>query len=97
MPQEFNQYRKKPIVVEAVQFDGTKACADFLKEQGADIGFLAEDFVLERYDKVFIGTLEGNMKANKGDWIIKGIKGEFYPVKDDIFKMTYECVKEEGK
>ena len=41
-----------------------------------------------------IETLEGTMKANKGDWIIKGVKGELYPCKPDVFEMTYEKVNE---
>lgn len=41
-----------------------------------------------------IETLEGVMKANKGDWIIKGVKGEIYPCKPDVFEMTYKEVKE---
>lgn len=53
--------------------------------------------VIEAYkteEEIEIKTLEGVMKANKGDWIIKGIKGELYPCKPDVFKMTYEKVKD---
>lgn len=52
--------------------------------------------VVEAYqtdEEVFIETLEGTMKANKGDWIIKGVKGELYPCKPDVFNMTYKKVK----
>lgn len=51
--------------------------------------------VIEAYQtdkEVFIDTLEGTMKADKGDWIIKGVKGELYPCKPDVFEMTYEKV-----
>ena len=51
--------------------------------------------VIEAYQtdkEIEIETLEGTMKANKGDWIIKGVKGELYPCKPDVFKMTYEKV-----
>ena len=41
-------------------------------------------------EEIYIETLEGTMKADKGDWIIKGVKGEIYPCKPDVFKMTYE-------
>lgn len=44
-------------------------------------------------EEVYIETLEGVMKADKGDWIIKGVKGELYPCKPDVFKMTYEKVE----
>lgn len=53
--------------------------------------------VVEAYqtdEEVFIETLEGTMKANKGDWIIKGVKGELYPCKNDVFEMTYKKVIE---
>ena len=43
-------------------------------------------------EEVFIETLEGTMKANKGDWIIRGVKGELYPCKPDVFDMTYKKV-----
>ena len=51
--------------------------------------------VIEAYqtdEEMEIETLEGTMKADKGDWIIKGVKGELYPCKPDVFKMTYEKV-----
>jgi len=44
-------------------------------------------------EEVYIETLEGIMKANKGDWIIKGVKGELYPCKPDVFNITYEKVE----
>ena len=53
--------------------------------------------VIEAYqthEEVEIETLEGTMKANKGDWIIKGVKGELYPCKPDVFEMTYKKVRE---
>lgn len=53
--------------------------------------------VIEAYqtdEEVLIETLEGTMKADKGDWIIRGVKGELYPCKPDVFKMTYEEVVE---
>lgn len=51
----------------------------------------------ERLDKpVVIETAEGDMQANAGDWLIKGVNGEFYPCKDDIFRQTYEPINKEG-
>ena len=57
--------------------------------------FRKKPIIIKAYQtnkKVIIQTLEGNMVANKGDWIITGVDGEQYPVKNDIFKRTYELV-----
>lgn len=75
-------YRKKPVIIEAIQYTG---------DNMAEI----EMFVpTGKYGKgcFYISTLEGEMKASPGDFIIKGISGEFYPCKPDIFEMTYEKV-----
>jgi hypothetical protein len=82
------KYIKKPVVVEAVQFsmdylDHISALTEFMKDADFDINYLNEG-------KIYIETLEGTMCAEEGDWIIKGIKGEFYPCKPDIFELTYE-------
>ena len=77
------KYRKKPVVVEAVQWDGDlQKLAKLGGAREYEQEFLSDDVVIH--------TLEGNMRAQKGDWIIKGIKGELYPCKDDIFQATYE-------
>lgn len=86
-----SQYRKKPVVVEAYQFDNritnprpywlTKAVEDGkVWYQGGKQPYLTID------------TLEGEMRAIEGDWIIKGIAGELYPCRPDIFAATYELV-----
>jgi len=80
------QYRKKPIVIEAVQYDGSK-------ENLAAILRLGNSIMLYP-DHLRIKTLEGIMHAFPGDWIIKGVKGELYPCKPDIFEQTYEPVTE---
>ena len=57
--------------------------------------FTKKPVVIEAYQtdkEIYIETLEGTMKANVGDWIIKGVKGEIYPCKSDVFEMTYEEV-----
>jgi hypothetical protein len=85
------KYRKKPVVIEAVQFDGTPAGAIDVFEVFDIPGgkFLpAHDL---RIGQLMIPTLEGDMIANRGDWIIKGVKGEFYPCKPEIFEATYEA------
>lgn len=73
------QFRKKPVVIDAIQFDGSNYsdcyafCPTIFWEKGVGI----------------IPTLEGHMNTQPNDWIIKGVKGEFYPCKDSIFRETY--------
>ena len=84
------KYRKKPVVIEAMQFTNeskervfnfvTCTCTPEYSYGGAP--------------QLIIQTLEGDMTADVDDWIIKGIKGEFYPCKPDIFEATYEPVEE---
>lgn len=77
------RYRKKPVVIDAVQFTGENL--DELRR------FVPEEVRDNRVGHPLgIWTPEGVMSVSVGDWIIKGVKGEFYPCKDDIFKMTYE-------
>lgn len=77
------KYKKKPMVIEAIRFTTVEA----LKKAFPDI------FVYKKYKKkVVIQTLEGEMVISKGDYIIKGIKGEYYPCKPDIFEESYERV-----
>jgi hypothetical protein len=78
------RYRKKPVVIEAVQYDGTFPL-DFLR--GAENVGAAGDGTTA----ILIETLEGTMRAAVGDWIIRGVKGELYPCKPDIFAATYEA------
>jgi hypothetical protein len=86
-------FTKKPVTVEARQFEGTRKSVDeiicWMQDSGSDrIGFMAMD---ELVGTIFvIPTLEGDHRASAGDWIIKGVKGEFYPCKPDIFDQTYE-------
>lgn len=82
------QYRKKPVVIEALLFDGTNGIEVFewLSENKASASY-------RNFNKtVVIDTLEGEMTASQGDFVIKGVKGEFYPCKPDIFEATYEAV-----
>jgi hypothetical protein len=80
------QYRKKPVVVEALQWLGHNREEMKVFVQPSDRAFVCD------VDTLMISTLEGDMTALVGDWIIKGIKGEFYPCKPDIFEATYEAV-----
>lgn len=85
------KYRKKPVELEAAQWEGTsESFMRVCKELGVD-----EEVLFEtdgNHTGLLIETLEGKMRADKGDWIIKGIKGEFYPCKPDIFAELYEAV-----
>ncbi|WP_217649208.1 hypothetical protein [Yersinia ruckeri] len=82
------KFRKKPVVIEAKQFNGkwTGDGADILEWMGRGGDWNQDTAELK------IHTLEGVMTASKGDWIIKGVKGEFYPCKPDIFAATYDQV-----
>ena len=82
------QYRKKPVVITAVQYDGNFRCLDIFSI--VEVGNIRLGKEEDGSPYLIIPTLEGDMKCSKGDYIIKGIKGEFYPCKHDIFEATYE-------
>lgn len=82
------KYRKKPIVIQAMQYNG-KNIEEILSK--LDMHEVIQDFMS---NDLLIETLEGEMRVSIGDWIIKGIKNEFYPCKPDIFEITYEKVDE---
>lgn len=87
---EHAQYRKKPVVVEAVQFDSTNGEA-VAKWCGGRNRFEAKaSDHTDVAEWINIPTLEGVMRANLGDWIIRGVQGEFYPCKPYIFAAIYE-------
>lgn len=86
------KYRKKPVVIEAIQITDDISIASifgWMSANGVECRVSGESrpFGLE------ITTLEGVMKADPGDWIIKGVQGEFYPCKPDIFASTYDRVQ----
>jgi hypothetical protein len=76
------KYRKKPVVIEAVCWTGLNR-DEIVRFMGV-VGFTAGNPT--------ISTLEGELTVSIGDWIIKGVKGEFYPCKPDIFAMTYDPI-----
>lgn len=102
------KYRKKPVTIEAIQWTGKNLvdvtaflCNQTRKEALKEIN--SSDIFLKKWDDyesivlgdgLDINTLWGRMKASIGDYIIKGVNGEFYPCKPDIFAKTYEEVKE---
>ena len=75
-------YQKRPVVIQAMQWDGTPESANAI-EEWSDGKVERDDVHLE------VKTLEGVMRANPMDWIIRGVQGEFYPCRDDIFTQTY--------
>lgn len=88
MYDEPKQYRKKPVVIEAMRWMGNNWPEITEWHEGS----LPNTFISFELDELTIKTLEGVMTADLGDWIIKGVRGEFYPCKDEIFKATYEPV-----
>jgi hypothetical protein len=99
------KYRKKPVVIDAVQWDGTPRGATPIIDW-----ILSTSELSARWDEphdaigpdenglgcpaseggLFINTLEGTMTVSPRDWVIRGVQGEFYPCKPDIFEQTYE-------
>ena len=81
------KFRKKPVVIEAILFtaEDLDACIDFCRGRYEYERGLGE--------VIYVDTLGGSMRADLGDWIIRGVKGEFYTCKSDIFAATYEPVR----
>jgi hypothetical protein len=87
------KFRKKPVVIEAIQFLPSRESADAIMELAAGGGRKVHISNNEGQYSMVIGTLEGDMEARIGDWIIKGVSGELYPCKPDIFLKTYEVAE----
>jgi hypothetical protein len=80
---EPRKFRKKPVVIEAMEHTAMpEQCQAIVEWSGARFDVMESAF--------YITTLEGEMRADPGDWIIRGVQGEFYPCKPDIFEATYE-------
>jgi len=80
------RYRKKPVVIEAIHVVAGIPLADISEFVGESVEYANSEIIIH--------TLEGDMRADLGDWIIKGVAGEFYPCKPDIFAQTYELAEE---
>lgn len=85
------KYKKKPVVIEAIQWKGTKESFDSIIETFKEMDWVPGDIGSYQFR---IKTLEGWHTASKGDYIIKGVNGEFYPCKPDVFQMTYDKVED---
>ena len=81
------KYRKKPVIIEAIRWTGTSVSLGELET------VFNKRFKTNAWNEIEIDTLEGTMRASEGDYIIKGINGEFYPCKPDIFEKTYEEIE----
>ena len=105
MSVQLRLYRKKPVTIIAVLFDGTQECGNEIikwaesriKDKQTPGVMWMSDIIhdatgIKYYWKIYIRTLEGVMSASPGDYIIEGINGEFYPCKPFIFKATYDKV-----
>lgn len=93
------KYRKKPVVIEAIQWneDNLQEVMEFI---GSEFKYKSNaSYTTIKFTYIngvlTIRTLEGDMKVSKGDYIIKGVKGEFYPCKPDIFQTTYEALEDD--
>lgn len=97
------KYRKKPVVIEAIQLDWRtwNEICDFVSKEAFGGGVFLDDTTFTELPEgqvsntmgLRINTLEGVVLARQGDYIIKGVNGEFYPCKPDIFEKTYEHVE----
>lgn len=96
------KYIKKPVEVEAIQFfygneesaiELNKFCGSHIKTTNHDVGDFLADIHSGVPTTLFVETLEGDMRISNGDYIIKGVNGEFYPCKPEIFNKTYDAVK----
>ncbi len=88
------KFRKKPVVIEAMKFETNNEAGS--PNMDAIVNWMNQgQFAPQGWHNgtnIFINTLEGEMRANVGDWIIRGVKGEFYPCKPDIFAATYDAL-----
>ena len=85
------KFRKIPVVIDAIQFtlDNAREVANWCKGDLIDVS--------PNRPFIIIPTLEGRMRSNLGDWIIKGVRGEFYSCEKSIFEMTYEPSEDHNK
>lgn len=82
-------FRKRAVTIEAVQFTGDNL-DEIVEMLGPD---LVDQQVTQQINRLVIRTLEGDMRANVGDWIIRGVADEAYPCRNDVFLRTYEPVE----
>ncbi|MCR9215287.1 MAG: hypothetical protein NXI13_16340 [Proteobacteria bacterium] len=88
------KFRKKPVVIEAYQLPTEEMRGPTSEGLMNFLAKMRRDFEFGKNDTLIIHTLEGDMTAQPGDWIIKGVNDEHYPCKPDIFEATYEQVND---
>lgn len=93
----FKEYKKKPVVIKALKYDGTKKMSDYVTEEVGSVTQVIETDTKkgDTEYRLVIRTLEGDMTAKTGDYIIVGIKGEVYPCDAEIFEKNYQEVTDE--
>jgi len=87
------KFRKKPVVIEALLFDGSLESLNAIALWARKAFIATHSPGAQSVERITIPTLEGELFALPGDWIIRGVKGEFYPCKPDIFEATYESAE----
>lgn len=87
------KYKKRPIVVEAVQYLGKGVGCAFLERPAWLFNAVYEGDIFRKDGELNISTLEGELRVSKNDYIIRGIDGEIYPCKPDIFERAYELIE----
>lgn len=100
------RYKKKPVVIEAMRWDGSESGAipivQWIGGQTSRWDDTPKNLpgpgrgITTIHSRIEVDTLEGTMYATPGDWIVRGVQGEFYPVKPDIFEATYEKETDDG-
>lgn len=95
------KFRKKPVTIEVIRLlnsnDSIEECIEWVFKIGMETSLIGKSVTIDDVKNkggFYIPTLEGDMKVSMGDYIIKGVNGEFYPCKPDIFNKTYEEVTE---
>jgi len=86
------QFRKKPVVIEAWRVPTSPGLTDSVPPTWLIGALLRHEVITHPAGQISIPTPEGVMVANRGDWIIRDVKGELYPCKNDIFEATYEAL-----
>lgn len=86
----WQKFRKRPVVIEAVRWTGVNV--DEIRKFTEGKADIEDRRYPQRYIKITIHTLEGDHTVSEGDWVIKGVANEFYPIKNEIFIKTYEKV-----
>lgn len=88
------RFVKRPVAITAEHFDGTTADIEKIRAfTGQPLSAPSLDGKEDGMHSLIIPTLEGDHTASPGDWIIRGIKGEYYPCKPDIFVQSYDCIE----